>query len=84
MQKEQIFEILKSNVLATIPDVTEEQLQIEQSLTSLGANSLDRADIIIQTMQQLKLKIDLVEFGKAKNMEGLVDIFHQKLTSSST
>ncbi len=81
MTKCEIFNVIKKNICDILPDVQECDIEIEQKLKELGANSIDRADVVVQSMEDLKLKIALVEFGKARNIEGLVDIFygHQSL-----
>lgn len=81
MTKEKIFGLLKGNIKDILFDLDENAISIDKSLKSLGANSIDRADIIMQTMEELGLKMQLVEFGGAKNIEGLVDLFYEKLNN---
>lgn len=81
MTKDEIFKLLKGNVKDILFDLEDDTISIDKSLKSLGANSIDRADIIMQTMEDLGLKMQLIEFGGAKNIEGLVDIFYEKLNN---
>jgi polyketide biosynthesis acyl carrier protein len=49
------------------------------SLQALGANSIDRAEILVLTLNRLQLKIPLIAFAQAKNLQGLVEVFYQSL-----
>ncbi|BCJ93982.1 acyl carrier protein [Anaerocolumna cellulosilytica] len=76
MDKNNIFSILKSIIVQILPEIDIEQITLEDSLKEIGANSIDRMDIIIETMEQLGVKIPLVEFGQLKNIEGIVDLLY--------
>jgi polyketide biosynthesis acyl carrier protein len=82
MNKQEIFEIIKRNIAEVLPDVDGARVQPDISLRDLGANSIDRADILIQTMESLRLKFPLHELGSVKNLGGLVDFLHAKLSPS--
>ena len=84
MNKEQIFEVIKNNVLEILPDIDPARIVPEISLRDLGANSIDRADILIQSLEALKLKFPLHEMGSARNLQGLVDLFDGKMNGSSS
>ena len=80
MTKEQIFEIVKKNINIILPDIDIDSVKIEDSLKDdIGANSIDRMDILVQSMKDLGIKIQMVEFGKAKNIQGIVDILFANL-----
>ena len=76
--KAEIFEIIKNNLLELLPDLDPAKIVPEESMKNLGANSIDRADVIIQTMETLALKFPLHELGKLTNIQGLVDDFHTR------
>lgn len=79
--KAEIFEIIKTNLLELLPDLDPTKVVPEESMKNLGANSIDRADVIIQTMETLSLKFPLHELGKLTNIQGLVDDFHARCMS---
>ncbi len=81
MSKKEIFKLLKDVVVEIIPDINPEQIKIEESLKDLGANSVDRMDIVIRAMEVLDIKIPLVEFGEVNNIQGLVDLLYTKKVS---
>ncbi|MGA1867990.1 MAG: acyl carrier protein [bacterium] len=78
MTKDEIFSIVKKNIIEILPDIPEEAIEIHQRLKDLGANSIDRMEIVTMTMEALRIKVPLVEFGEIKNIEGLVNFFHEK------
>ncbi len=79
MDEDQVFAVIKQNILDILPELSHRSITIKDSLRELGANSIDRAEILIQSMASLQLKIPLIEFGQAKNIEELVGIFTKKL-----
>lgn len=48
----------------------------EDSLRDIGANSIDRADIIMSTLESLSVDIPLVELANARNINELAEIIH--------
>lgn len=77
--KDEIFTILRRCVLAVLPELEGRNITPQDSLKELGANSIDRAEIIIQTLANLDLKIPLLALGAARNMSELVNLMHEKI-----
>lgn len=75
MDKEQVFAIIKQNIIEVVPELANRSITMNDSLRELGANSVDRAEILIKSMASLQLNVPLLEFGQAKNLEELVLIF---------
>ncbi|MGC6177115.1 acyl carrier protein [Lacrimispora sp. 38-1] len=78
MSKQMIFEMMKESISIILPDIEPDQLSIDDSLKEIGANSVDRMDIIIDMMEKLDIKIPLIEFGELKNMGEIVDLLFSK------
>ena len=77
MSKEEIFEIIKENILDMIPELDLSEVTMKDSLKEIGANSVDRADIIMFTMESLNIRIPMVKFGNAANIGDIVDIMYE-------
>lgn len=77
MSKEEIFEIIKENILDIIPELDLSEVTMKDSLKKIGANSVDRADIIMFTMESLNIRIPMVKFGNAANIGDIVDIMYE-------
>lgn len=80
MNKEQIFGILKTHILEIMDELSESDINITDELETLGANSMDRADIIMMTMETLDLDIPRVELLGETHIEEIIDIFLTKLS----
>jgi len=78
MTKDDVFKIVKDCTMAILPDLAEDDIKIELSLREIGANSIDRADIAVNSMEALGLKMSMVEFGQAKNIQELVNLLYEK------
>jgi polyketide biosynthesis acyl carrier protein len=74
MLKEHVFEVVKNIILEILPGVQSQLISREKSLKELGANSIDRMEVITMSMQELGLKIPLMSFAQVSNIEGLVDV----------
>lgn len=77
MRRNLIFQTMLNNIIEILPQLDASSITQENSLRALGANSIDRAEILIQTMAKLKLKIPLIEFANAKNIGHLIEIFEK-------
>lgn len=72
-----VFQTVKRVTLEVLPFLPPEGVSIEKNLKDLGANSIDRMEVVTRSMESLGIKVPLVEFGKVKNLEGLVDVLHR-------
>ena len=82
MSKEEIFELVVKNTYEVIPDLEGHDIKPTDRLTDLGANSVDRAEIVTMTMEELNLQIPRVELFGAKNIGQLVEILNNKMQSA--
>ncbi len=78
MSKEQILEVIVRHVREAIPRLADHPFQPSDSLKALGANSVDRADIIMMTLESLSLNIPLIEMAKAENIGDLASVIHAR------
>lgn len=79
MKKEELFNLITTHCCDVIPLLKNHSFQPEDRLKDLGANSLDRSEIIDMTMESLGLEVPRVDLFGAKSIGELVDIFHEKL-----
>lgn len=77
--KEEIFRVVKGVIAEMLPDLDPAEIEAAQSLTELGANSVDRTEVAVLSMEKLDISVPLVELAKVKNLEQLVDFLHGKL-----
>lgn len=74
MRREIALNALKNSLYEVFPEFINYNLQENDSLRDLGANSIDRAEIITLTLSHLKINISLVEFAKSKNIKEIIDV----------
>ncbi|WP_054741198.1 phosphopantetheine-binding protein [Cellulosilyticum ruminicola] len=79
MSKEEIFEMMKENISEIIPEIDVDSIDMQDSLKELGINSIDRMDIIVDTMEALNLRLPMVKFGRLKNIEEIIMTFMEEL-----
>jgi len=78
MTKEDIFQIIKKNIIDVLPDIPDDIITPDKYLKDLGANSIDRMEIVTFTLEDLELKVPLVEIGELKGIQGLIDYLYEK------
>jgi polyketide biosynthesis acyl carrier protein len=81
MNRDTIFSIIVNNTREVIPELVSHTFNDSDQLSELGANSIDRADIVIMTLESLALRIPLVAVAKAGNLGELADLLYEQLQS---
>ncbi len=74
----EIIDIITRHTREVIPRLEGHPIAPTDSLRALGANSIDRADIIMMTLESLSLSIPLIHMAKAENIGDLARIIHEK------
>jgi len=75
MTKDEIYITIKKAIIEVLPLVTEQDISPDKQLVELGANSIDRSEIVINSMSNLQVRVLPSELAKAKNIQSLIDIF---------
>lgn len=78
MNKEEIFEIIINHTREVIPGLQHHRFQFNDALKDLGANSIDRSEIVMMTLESLALNIPLIEIAGAGNIGELAGILYEK------
>ncbi|QRN93159.1 acyl carrier protein [Archangium violaceum] len=84
MTKNEIFEVVKKNILEVLSDVSADQIRVDCQLKDLGANSIDRVEITTMSMEALGINIPLVDLAGVSNIQGLVDQLYEKSQSKGS
>ncbi|MGS0763568.1 acyl carrier protein [Syntrophomonas curvata] len=79
MNKQDIIELIVSNIYEVIPELEGQEFGLDDKLVDLGANSVDRAEIITRVKEVLSLKIPPSELYGAKSIGELANVFYAKL-----
>jgi polyketide biosynthesis acyl carrier protein len=78
MTREDIFAIVTRHAREVVPTLQQHCFKPGDSLRELGANSIDRSEIVLMTLESLSLSIPLVETARARNIDELVGVLHAK------
>lgn len=73
-----IFELVTRHAREVVPELEAHAFQPTDRLADLGANSVDRAEIVMMTMEALGLRIPRVELFGARNIGELVEVIFEK------
>lgn len=68
MTQQDIFDLIVAHTREIMPGLDQHDFKPEDRLADLGANSIDRADIVMMTLEALSLRIPLVELANARNI----------------
>jgi polyketide biosynthesis acyl carrier protein len=77
--KSEIFEVIQRNLREILPELQSVAIDPQQSMKELGANSIDRADVVLQSMEALGVTFPLNELAGVDNIQGLVDFLHARI-----
>lgn len=73
MEEHEIFEAIRRNVLAVMPEIDADEIGRGGTLSDLGLNSIDRAEVITLTIEQLGIDVPVHAFHRGDTVETLVD-----------
>lgn len=79
MNQEGVLAIIVRHAREIVPGLDDHHFSGDDSLRDLGANSVDRSEIIMMTLESLALNVQLVEVARAENIGELASILHGKL-----
>jgi polyketide biosynthesis acyl carrier protein len=74
MNQDRVFDAVKRSVVMVVPELSPESISIEDSLADLGCTSVDRADVVALTMENLDISVPVREFEGVRNIRGLVNV----------
>ena len=76
--KDQIVNIIRENLVEIIPDLEGKAINNDETLVDLGANSMDRGELITLTLERLEAEISRIEFVGAQTINELADLIVEK------
>ena len=74
MTSDRFFDTLACSIREILPDLPADRITPDASLKALGANSIERAEIILETLSTLGLKIPMTKFAEARNLADIAAI----------
>lgn len=74
-----VLTAIRRSVVEVLPDLDPELVTEGRSLTELGANSIDRADIVTMTMADLGVSVPVLEFRGVSDIAALAHVLRRHL-----
>lgn len=68
MDKQAIFDTIVRHARDVLPALAGHAFRPDDALRDLGANSIDRSEIVMLTLESLSLQVPLVELAGASNI----------------
>jgi polyketide biosynthesis acyl carrier protein len=76
---DRVREVLYQHTREVLPDLASHDFKGSDSLRALGANSVDRSEILMLTLETLSLNVPMIEFAKAENLDELARLIAAKM-----
>ncbi|MEU3048246.1 MULTISPECIES: phosphopantetheine-binding protein [unclassified Streptomyces] len=77
MTPDEIFAVVRRNLIDVIPELTEAQITLDHSMRELGANSIDRMDVVIATQDDLGVRVPAEQLTRANDLRSLVAVLSE-------
>lgn len=81
--REDVFAVVASAVHDIVPDVAADEIRPTQHLRDLGADSVDRVEIIGAVLEELGVEEPLSSFSDLPDIDAMVDLLQQRLHDHS-
>ncbi len=78
VSREAVELIVREVIAAILPSVPADAIAGDQHLRDLGADSVDRVEIILMLLQRLHLDEPMSSFGLLPNIDALVTFLHER------
>ncbi len=69
-----VLDTLRRHIVAVVPEVDPAQVTRNVSMADLGCNSIDRAEVVTLTLEELRLDVPVAEFQGLPDLGALVDL----------
>jgi polyketide biosynthesis acyl carrier protein len=76
LTREKVWEIVARNIRQMLPDLPPERICSEVSMSDLGADSMDRMDVVIGAMDELGLELSGASLAGVHDIGSLVDALY--------
>lgn len=76
--KNKIVEQIRENLIEIIPELEGKTISNDEKLSDIGANSIDRAELIALTLEQLEKEIPRIELAGAQTINELAELITEK------
>ncbi|NEC18260.1 phosphopantetheine-binding protein [Streptomyces parvus] len=72
-----VLTAIRGSVLVVLPEVDPDRVTEDVSLTDLGANSIDRVDVVTMTMDELGISLSVTDFADVSDIGSLARLLRR-------
>ncbi|GGU32355.1 phosphopantetheine-binding protein [Lentzea flava] len=72
MTEQEIFAVVRRHLVDVLPDLDESRIQLDRSMKDLGANSIDRMDVVIGVQDELGVTVPASAMKDVHDLRSLV------------
>jgi acyl carrier protein len=84
MTREHVQAVVAKHLANAIDGLDPATIDPTRSMIDYGANSLDIVEVVSGAMRELKVKVPRAELNKLRNMNDLVGLLHESMTTAAT
>ncbi|MFJ8544195.1 phosphopantetheine-binding protein [Streptomyces sp. NPDC093586] len=74
-----VLETVRTSIVTVVPEIGPAEVTREASMADLGCNSIDRAEVIALTLEQLGISVPVADFQGLPDIGSLVDLLRKHL-----
>lgn len=79
MDRDAVLALLIAKLREVVPDLAERAITGEESMAELGVDSIERSEILMDSLEALGLDLPMVQLHGPRNLGELADLLHAKL-----
>ena len=78
VSREAIERVVREVIAVILPSVSADEIAGNKHLRDLGADSVDRVEIILMILDRLHLDEPMSSFSRVPDVDGLVTLLHER------
>ena len=78
LDRGQVAAVVRETITRVLPSVVHSEIRAEQHLRDLGADSVDRVEIILMLLDQLHVDEPMSSFSRLPDIDALVGFLHER------
>lgn len=76
-RRDRVVAAVLRSVVEVLPDLDPDTVSVDGTLSDLGANSIDRVEIVTLAMEDLAITVPVTEFQRVRDIASLVDLLRR-------
>ncbi|MCA1909383.1 MAG: acyl carrier protein [Magnetospirillum sp.] len=78
MDRDTIWAVIVGQIREVVPELADRPIAETESMAELGLDSIERSEIIMNTLEAIGLDLPMVQVHGPKNLGELADLLHAK------